>query len=66
MEGLTFEIKKMKKKAYIVLGSLFLNLSFLMASGMDTIPLAFESEDHTLKGRLILPLQQEWKQLKVI
>ncbi|MCH7411328.1 alpha/beta fold hydrolase [Belliella sp. DSM 111904] len=45
----------MKKKVLLVLSLLVFNLSSLLASEMDTISLAFESEGHTLKGRLLLP-----------
>ncbi|MFD2200887.1 alpha/beta hydrolase family protein [Shivajiella indica] len=50
------------KKLILTFLTLFLLLApRLWASEMDTIPLTFESEGHTLKGRLLLPKNRTGK-----
>jgi uncharacterized protein len=51
----------MKKSFNLIFGMLFFNISFLFSNPMDSIPLAFESEGHTLKGRLLLPQNRTQK-----
>lgn len=46
---------------HLMLGLLFFNLSGLFANEMDTIPLAFQSEGHIIKGRLLLPQNRTGK-----